>query len=587
MIDAEGGVAIYTGAAAENSSNLTLDNVMLTGDMKIAGNTENSVVSTHHITVNGTVFVSGTNAITFAGKTVIPQLTIEKDSLVNFENMHTDSNVKVSAEGVFTTSMGDRARRWVNYFSTDAENSWIIPSDNALYLGSKATMENTDDQSVQEALDAGYAGLSAKYGEMHNHTSAGLTADGRNSLAEWKDRMKQLGMHFAAIVDHKQVAHMYHKDWQTEPTEEYDVVFVGGSEPGTGVQELSENATQDNMHYNMLTGDPQKLVKLVMDMEKTTDKNFYTEGKPYDEANWGVNNNGKDNKYKQYRPEEYNEPDGLLDRIYYPDWTKSEFATMVEKFYDAGGLIVEVHPDYPKYIKSSDYMDYCFSGDAGSATSPAMGFEISTANYGYTPSRSYNEQAYQLWLDMLEGGKKVYATYGDDTHKLPTAMAMTTIYAPEGANAAYYMQMMHDGNFAPGWVGIRMMIGDTQMGGTADSFEGQRLVFSIGDMYEANDYSRMYRDKANKDQILTWEPGYDASCTYTVRLYDDSGLLKEDVGINPSEMNYYAFDAEPDAKFYRVEVWVEKLNEDGTSAYRYRCGVGNPIWNAAAYATAE
>lgn len=585
VINAEGGTAIYTGAGAEGSSLLTLDNVVIEGNVAIAGATEQSIVNTNHTTVNGTVSVSGTNTVTFSGKTAIGVLNIEEGKLVNIDNLLPGSNIAVSATGAFTEAL-ETPRVLVNYFTAaNASTEWVVARDGALECRAREELGAANADEIT-ALDNSYLGYTAKYGEMHNHTSAGLTADGRNSLAEWKDRMKQLGMHFATIVDHKQVAHMYHKDWQTEPTEEYDVVFVGGSEPGTGIQELSENATQGNMHYNMLTGDPQKLVKLVMDMEKTTGKNFYTEGKPYDEANWGVNNNGKDNKYKQYRPEEYNEPDGLLDRIYYPDWTKSEFATMVEKFYDAGGLIVEVHPDYPSYIKSTDPMDYCFSEDAGSAENAAMGFEISTANYGYTPSRTYNEQAYQLWLDMLEGGKKVYATYGDDTHKLPTAMSMTTIYAPEGANAAYYMQMMHDGNFAPGWVGIRMMIGDTQMGGTADSFEGQRLVFSIGDMYEANDYSRMYRDKKNEDQILTWEPGYDASCTYTVRLYDDSGLLQESE-VNPSEMNYYAFDAEPDAKFYRVEVWVEKLNEDGTTAHRYRCGVSQPIWNTAAYATAE
>ena len=204
------------------------------------------------------------------------------------------------------------------------------------------------------------------------------------------------------------------------------------------------------------------------------------------------------------------------------------------------------------------------------------------------PSRVYNERAYQLWLDMLDAGKKVYATYGDDSHRLPTAVALTTAYAPEDANAAYYMQLMHDGNFAPGWVGIRMMVGDTQMGGTAETFEGQRLVFSIGDMFQANEYSRLYLDKSLKQAVMDWEPGYDPTCTYTARLYDDSGLLQESV-VNPGDdaMDYFAIDADADAKFYRVEVWVEKQNADGTVAYRYRCGVGNPIWNAAAYATAE
>lgn len=564
---------------------ITLDSAKLTGDVAIS---DQSTFMSNHGTFVGTVTVTGGKDVTFSGKTVINLLDVQEGIRVNFDNLLSGSAIKVNATGTFTSELA-KARTWVSYFeiANNTADQWIIPRDGALFIGNKVDLVTgaiaSDDD--RDALDNAYGDLVVKYGEMHNHTSAGLTADGRKTLAEWKERMVQLNMSFATIVDHKQVAHMYHKDWQTEPTEDYPVVFVGGSEPQTGVTELNK-ATQGNMHYNMITGDPQKLVDLVVQMETLTGKNFYSEGAPYSEANWGAN--GTNNKNKDFVWSDYNEPDGMLDRIFYADWTKTEFDTMVKNFYDAGSLIVEVHPDYPSYIKSEDPLDYCFAGDAGSATSAAMGFEIHTGNYGYMPSKIYNEQAYQLWLDMLEAGKKVYATYGDDGHRLPTAVALTTAYAPDGANAAYYMQLMHDGNFAPGWVGIRMIVGDTQMGGTADSFDGQRLVFSIGDMYQANDYSRLYLDKSQKVQTMDWEPGYDPTCTYTVRLYDDSGLLQESV-VNPGddEMDYFAIDADADAKFYRVEVLVEKQNDDGSIAYRYRCGVGNPIWNAAAYATTE
>ena len=589
IVNAEGGVAVYTGTAEEGTGRLTLDNVAITGDVVISGavtpETYQSVFNSYHSTVNGNVNVAGTNDITFFGETNITgKLTVAEGCLVNFADMlQPDSSIVVDATGTFTNVLA-KPRAWVTFFAPENKTEdWVVAKDGALYLGKKMDLstEAVADTADKTALDASYADLVVKYGEMHNHTSAGLTADGRRTLAQWKDRMVQLNMSFATIVDHKQVAHMYHKDWQTEPTEDYPVVFVGGSEPQTGVTELNK-ATQGNMHYNMITGDPEKLVELVKQMENLTGKNFYSEGAPYSEANWGAN--GTNNKNKDFVWSDYNEPDGMLDRIFYADWTKTEFDTMVKNFYDTGSLIVEVHPDYPSYIKSEDPLDYCFAGDAGSATSAAMGFEIHTGNYGYMPSRTYNEKAYQLWLDMLEAGKKVYATYGDDGHRLPTAVALTTAYAPDDANAAYYMQLMHDGNFAPGWVGIRMIVGDTQMGGTADSFDGQRLVFSIGDMYQANDYSRLYLDKSQKVQTMDWEPGYDPTCTYTVRLYDDSGLLQESV-VNPGddEMDYFAIDADPTAKFYRVEVWVE--NADGS--VRYRCGVGNPIWNAAAYATAE
>lgn len=584
-IEANGGTAAYIGGVADGTGELVLDRVSLNGDLMIAGadDSATAVVNTYNITVNGDVTVSGTNDITFSGKTDISgKLNVAEGSLIGLADMvQPDVNIVVNAEGIFTSAVA-KSRAWATYFTAeDSANNWIVARDGAIECSERVTLSTND--SGAETLEAAYADLEAKYGEMHNHTSAGLTADGRRTLAQWKERMVLLNMSFATIVDHKQVAHMYHKDWQNAPTEEYDVVFVGGSEPGTNITEMLAG-TQGNMHYNMLTGDPQKLVELVQKQENDTGKNFYSAGVPYAEANWGPNAlngvAGTNNKNKDFVYTDYNEPDGLLDRIYYPSWTRTEFINMVKSFYDVGCLIVEVHPDYPSYIKSTDPMDYCFSGNAGSDEEAAMGFEIHTGNYGYMPSKIYNEQAYQLWLDMLDAGKKVYATYGDDGHRLPTAVAMTTIYAPDGADAAYYMQKMHEGNFAPGWVGIRMMIGDTKMGGTADSFDGKQLVFSIGDMYAANDYSRKYLDKSQKEQLMTWEPGYVAEQTYTLRVYDDSGLLSE-CEVNPSEMNYYAIDAKADAKFYRVEVWTE--NADGS--IRYRCGVGNPIWNAAAYAT--
>ena len=579
------GMAIDLGTAESNNASLYVYDAVINGGVNIPGasSTYDSIVVANNAEIKGTVTVAGTNDITFSGVTKLGYLKVAEGSLVNFDRLMAGSTIKVEAVGTFTEA-SENSGSWVNYFTANTGSDWVIVRDKALFQGERVDLSGAENLDVEKLL-AAYGDRVAKYGEMHNHTSAGLTADGRRTLAQWKERMVQLGMDFATIVDHKQVAHMYHKDWQSEPTEESPVVFVGGSEPGTNISEMLAG-TQGNMHYNMITGDPELLLDLVKEMEAITGKDFYTYEKPYNEANWGAN--GTNNKNKDFVWSDYNEPDGLLDRFSYPKWTRSEFHTMVELFYNAGGLIVEVHPDYPSYIKSSDPLDYCFSGNAGSNESAAMGFEISTGGYGRKPSDVYNERAYQLWLKMLDAGKKVYATYGDDGHRLPTAVALTTAYAPEGANADYYLKLMHEGNFAPGWVGIRMTVGETQMGGTAETFEGQRLVFSIGDMFQANEYSRLYLDKSLKQATMDWEPGYDPTATYTARLYDDGGLLQESV-VDPGDdvMDYFAIDADANAKFYRVEVWVEKLNDDGTVAYRYRCGVGNPIWNAAAYATAE
>ena len=117
---------------------------------------------------------------------------------------------------------------------------------------------------------------------------------------------------------------------------------------------------------------------------------------------------------------------------------------------------------------------------------------------------------------------------------------------------------MRAGNMAPGWVGIRMNVNGTAMGGETD-FTGNRLQFSVGDIY-------------NKDvtDAYNTDPAYVEGHTYRVQLYDESNMLM-DVCIDPTQMNYFAIDCDETAKFYRVVVWDETAQT--------RVGVGNPIWN--------
>ena len=80
-------------------------------------------------------------------------------------------------------------------------------------------------------LAALYEGRRAFYGELHDHAASGGTADGKRILDHWKGAMEALGLDFAAILDHKQVRHMYLPEWE-------DGVFVGGTEPGTAITDI-------------------------------------------------------------------------------------------------------------------------------------------------------------------------------------------------------------------------------------------------------------------------------------------------------------------------------------------------------------
>lgn len=403
------------------------------------------------------------------------------------------------------------------------------------------------NQADIDALLAAYPDRVIKYGEMHNHTDAGPTADGWYSLAAWKEEMKKLGMSFAAIMDHKQVAHMYHKDWVTQATEDSDIVFIGGSEPGTNI--LDSKAEQRSLHYNMIVNDPKKLLQIVCDNDK-----FCIKAAKYEAFNWNAKF-GTTNKAGTYDPADYtNDQDGVLQTWTYPRFTTEEFGELANTIYEAGGLLVHVHPKYSSYLISDDPLDYFFGN--------VMGIEIFTGDKGRDPGFEKNEDAYQMWVSLLKAGKRAYATSGCDNHRLPTAHALASMYASKLPNSDEYMEYIHNGNFAPGWVGIRMKLGDAAMGGKT-SFAGNRLVFSVGDMYD-NELTR------NSEAYANFNPSFDPSHTYLLELYDDKGVCFTQ-RVDPSKMNYFALDADPTAKYYRIVVWDKTQN--------IRVGVSNPLWN--------
>lgn len=507
----DGNNAIYVGVPHASGDNiLGLYDCTVTGNVVIqapdASRTTKTVFTTNSATVNGTVSIYGNHDVDFIGRTQFTKLSLSAGTVVTFDNMLPGSKVTVDANGIFTTPM-ELADEWINYLSIDQEGDILIVRDKCFYQGAQAELSPAESADIEKLL-ALYGDREVRYGEMHDHTNTGPKADGYYSVAEWKEKMAQIGMDFATIVDHRQSVHMYDEAWDSS-------MFVGGSEPSTRITDhvVIEN---NNFHYNMIFADAADL--------ETVFKSF-----------------------SGYKYQEQADGNGGTVVTY---WLKrQEFLDMAAMVRELGGFFVAVHPKYAGYIVSDDPLHYYY----GEYT----GIEITTGTGG-NMAYEENEKAYQLWLDLLDMGKKVYATAGSDFHKLPNASALTTLYCDE-RDAQAYVDLFRSGDFAPGWVGLRMAIGDTTMGGTT-SFDGQRLVFSVGDMYdvEVNDsYSDSYC--------------YLEDHVYSVQLYDDGGLLMESI-VDPSEMNYFAVDADPDAKFYRIVVW--DLTENT------RVAVGNPIWNS-------
>lgn len=347
------------------------------------------------------------------------------------------------------------------------------------------------------SLEAAYSGRQPFYGEMHDHSNSGGRSDGRITLPVWKNALSGLEMDFATIVDHKQVRHMVLPEWD-------NTVFIGGTEAATWVKDLP--IEENDFHYNMVFTDHEALMELLTEFEV-----FNFSGTALD---------------------------GEFPR--YPHFTRAELEELVKAVQDKGGMFVHVHPKHEGYLDSDNPLDYWYGDWTG----------IEVINTYKSDRNGPNTQKnYQLWVELLALGKKVWATSGNDGHGMPTDKAASTVYAEERLASSYFSHI-RVGDFTCGPVGIRMTVGDCLMGYECD-FTGKRLVFSVGDFHKS-----------------VFNPYH----TYRVDLIDESGIVSSQ-DISCEEVSYFAMDA-GNAKFYRVELW--DTTDDS------RIAIGNPIWNTAA-----
>lgn len=273
-------------------------------------------------------------------------------------------------------------------------------------------------------LEELYSGRIAYHGELHDHACTGGTSDGKYSLEHWKGAMKALHMDFAAILDHKQVRHMYLPEWE-------DGLFIGGTEPGTAI--LDSKADEKEMHYNMVFANPKPLEELLEEFE------------------------------------EFQFTRGIEGHFIYPKFTRARFCELIDAVKERGGFFVHPHPK--QLMKCEDPCEYWFRNETG--------IEVF---YGDMEGH-HTEDNYKLWTELLACGKRVWACAGGDGHACASDKALTTIYSEEHSNKLY-LSHLRVGDFVCGSVGIRMCIGKTKMGGKC-SFKNARIVFSVSDFHES------------------------------------------------------------------------------------------------------
>lgn len=288
-------------------------------------------------------------------------------------------------------------------------------------------MKSFATQADMQHLESCYAGLTPFHGELHNHAATGGTSDGHRDLNHWRGALEALHMDFAAILDHRQVRHMFLPEWE-------DGLFICGTEPGTRI--VDANATNQFMHYNMILPTAEALMDLLTEFT------------------------------------EFEYTGGVEGHFRYPEFTKERFGELIDGIKARGGFFVYPHPK--QIMQSDDPCAYWFRDETG--------IEV----FYNGPEHAFNQCTppnYQLWKDLLAKGKRVWACAGGDEHACATDAALTTLYATERKNAAY-LEQLRKGNFVCGAVGIRMCIGDTVMGGKTD-FAGKRLVVNVQDFHES------------------------------------------------------------------------------------------------------
>lgn len=337
------------------------------------------------------------------------------------------------------------------------------------------------------ALQMRYANRQPFYCDMHVHSKSGGTSDGWVNIGDWPTEMAQQKVDFVAIADHRQMRHFFLPEFD-------DTKFFYANEPEALL--LGNAVKFDKLHYNMIYPDKYGLGKML--------KRF-------------------DSKY-EFRGDE------LSGSFSYKNFTHEELEEVARFITDNGGMFVHAHP--MAMLVSDNILDYYF-GD---------GTYIEAFSVDYTGALSYND--WKLWTKLLALGKRVYTISGSDSHAHCKNNCLNVVYAEERINSSLY-SYFKSGDFSSGAFGIKMLLGNTPMGGVAEWKDGEKLFIEIDDLFE------IYKDKDFLVKVMT-DRGVAYACRY-----------------NGKEKLRICLEAKK-RKFYRVEV----------IDLEYACpfALSNPIW---------
>ncbi len=428
-------------------------------------------------------------------------LTNERCSLTLRDCRFTDTRggkaaVTVYGEGESITLEGCT----LTGFAGEVDRQPLLITEAPAYIENHATDWRTETEDAHTvigteqadffALDACYAGCKPYRGDQHVHSASGGRSDGKYPLAGWVEKMDEVGLDFAAIVDHHQMRGFFLPEWNEER-------FIMGSEPGSGLLPPHNCGATSSFHYNMLVPHRYGLAMVLT--------NF---------------------------PEFEFHGDELTGSFGYPKFTKERLLQLNDYMRSIGGMLVHAHPKV--LMASEDPLDYYFGEHSFIET--VIGTYSSTGSF----------RTHDLWVDLLNLGKHVYASVGSDTHTDVRNTAVATAYLKE-RHARSFFEAMRRGNYTAGAVGIKMCIDGNPMGAELAFREGMRLTLRVGDFFGA---------------------ALKKNTAYELRVYTDKGLAYAS-RFNGNEPQALALAVQP-RRYYRAEVL--------DLTHNCRIAAGNPIW---------